>query len=206
MSEEKKPEAAEAAATEAAAPLAAAVLAVMAEVKGVEKSMNVGTGGSSYKGVSDRDVKIAIGRAMQRHGLVILPVAVEDSVTTDRWQETNQYGTKTKQQTTVSVKTKYKLIHAPSGECEILAGYGHGTDSQDKAAGKATTYALKYALLYTFLVPTGDIDDTDNDHSDDKDVPPVGKTAAPPADGPRPPKPAAKTQAAPPAAGGEWGW
>ena len=57
----------------------------------------------------------------------------------------------------------------------IVMGYGHGVDSQDKSAGKATTYALKYALLNTFLVPTGDIDDTDNTHSDTYDQPP--KTA-----------------------------
>ena len=31
----------------------------------------------------------------------------------------------------------------------------------DKSAGKATTYALKYALLYLFMVPTGKIDDAD---------------------------------------------
>jgi hypothetical protein len=52
-----------------------------------------------------------------------------------------------------------------------LSGYGHGVDSQDKGAGKATTYALKYTLLYLFLVPTGKIDDSDNDHSDNKEVP-----------------------------------
>ena len=46
-------------------------------------------------------------------------------------------------------------------------GYGHGIDSQDKAPGKATTYALKYALLYTFMVATGKIDDADSTHSDD---------------------------------------
>lgn len=58
-----------------------------------------------------------------------------------------------------------------SGEYLTISGYGHGVDTQDKGAGKATTYALKYALLYTFLVPTGKIDDTDKDHSEDKEVP-----------------------------------
>jgi hypothetical protein len=68
------------------------------------------------------------------------------------------------------VKTTYLLLHE-SGESMELQGYGHGVDSQDKGAGKATTYALKYTLLYTFLVPTGKIDDSDNDHSDNKEVP-----------------------------------
>jgi hypothetical protein len=70
-----------------------------------------------------------------------------------------------KQSVFTSVKTKYLLLHE-SGESIEISGYGHGVDSQDKAAGKATTYALKYALLYTFLVPTGKIDDADNENSD----------------------------------------
>ena len=42
-------------------------------------------------------------------------------------------------------------------------------DTQDKGAGKATTYALKNTLLNMFLIPTGV--DTDNTHSDEYDVP-----------------------------------
>ena len=66
------------------------------------------------------------------------------------------------------------LIHE-SGETLELCGYGHGIDSQDKSAGKATTYALKYCLLYTFLVPTGKIDDADTEHSNNIDVPKLNK-------------------------------
>jgi hypothetical protein len=151
--------------------LAKAVLAVMDEVKGVDKSMTVGSGNSSYKGVSDKDVKTAIGRSMQKHGLALLPIGIEDSVQVDRWEETNQYGTKQKQNVNVSVKTKYLLLHE-SGESQEVMGYGHGIDPQDKAAGKATTYALKNLMLYLFLVPTGTIDDTDTTHSDNIPTPP----------------------------------
>ena len=63
------------------------------------------------------------------------------------------------------------LVHAESGESIEFVGYGHGVDSQDKAAGKATTYALKNCLLYTFLTPVGKIDDTETTHSDQIDVP-----------------------------------
>jgi hypothetical protein len=152
--------------------IAKAIVAVMQVVKGVEKNTNVGTGSNSYKGVADKDVKIAIGEAMEKHGLSILPIGVEAKTTTDRWEETNQYGTKTKQSVFTEVETKYLLLHT-SGESIVIAGYGHGVDSQDKAAGKATTYALKNALLYAFMVPTGTIDDTDNEHSENKEVPPM---------------------------------
>jgi len=147
-----------------------AVLSVMEDVKGIDKTMNVGTGSSSYKGVSDKEVKKIIGSSMKKHGLVLFPTEINPKTTIERWEEVGQYGAKMKQSVFTEVTTKYLLCHE-SGECIELSGYGNGVDNQDKSAGKATTYALKYALLYTFLVPTGTIDDADNTHSDEAAVP-----------------------------------
>lgn len=145
-----------------------AILAVMKEVKGIDKSMTVGSGSYSYKGVSDKVVKETLQPAMIKHGLSIVPTNVDAKVTTDRWEEVGRQ----KQSTFTEVTTKYLLLHS-SGESIELAGYGHGVDNQDKGAGKATTYALKYALLYTFLIPTGKIDDADTTHSDEVEVPKI---------------------------------
>lgn len=150
-----------------------AILAVMSEVKSIEKTMDVGTGGSSYKGVSDKVVKEILQPVMVKHGLVIVPTEVNATEKIERWDETYNGNTKQKQSIFTEVRTKYLLVHQESGESIELAGYGHGVDSQDKGAGKATTYALKYALLYTFLIPTGKIDDADSEHSDDIEVPKV---------------------------------
>lgn len=149
---------------ERAGSLAEAIVRVMAEVHGVEKGMTVGDGRNSYKAVSDKDVKQTIRKAMIKHGLAIVPKAIHAESRVDRWEETNQYGTRSRQQVFVEAKTVYTLMHV-SGQTMDIEGYGHGVDPQDKAAGKATTYALKYALLYLFLVPTGDIDDADADPS-----------------------------------------
>jgi hypothetical protein len=147
--------------------LTLAVIKVMADVKGIEKNLTVGTGGSSYKGVADQDVKKIIGESMQNNGLVILPIGIDETTNVDSWDETGgQYGPKRKQSVFTKVTATYLLCHT-SGEYVEIKGYGHGVDSQDKSAGKATTYALKYALLYTFLVPTGKIDDADNTHSEE---------------------------------------
>jgi hypothetical protein len=151
-----------------------AILNVMKSVKNIDKSMTVGTGNNSYKGVADKDVKQIIGKAMEENGLAILPIGIESKVSIDRWEENTQYGNKTKQSAFTEVTTKYLLIHE-SGESEEIVGYGHGVDTQDKGAGKATTYALKYALLYAFMVPTGKIDDADNEHSDIKEIPQAPK-------------------------------
>lgn len=164
--------------------LAKAIIAVMKEVKGIEKSMVVGSGSMSYKGVPDQEVKKIIGEAMERNGLCILPIGVNAKTQIDRWEETSQYGNKIKQSVFTEATTRYLLLHT-SGESQILEGYGQGVDSQDKSAGKATTYALKYTLLYTFLVPTGKIDDADNTHSEQIETPQRKSTPTPPKEQPQ---------------------
>jgi hypothetical protein len=148
-----------------------AIANVMKDVKGIDKSMTVGEGRNAYKAVSDKDVKLTIGAAMQEHGLIMLPKSYDTNLTVDRWEQTDNYGTKMKQSVFVEAKCVYELIHVESGQSVDIPAYGHGIDTQDKAAGKATTYAMKTALLYAFLVPTGAIDDTDKEHSDNKPVP-----------------------------------
>lgn len=153
-----------------------AVINVMKEVKGMEKNSKVGTGNSSYNGTKDQDVKEIFNDALSRNGLAIFPSEIEEETRVDRWEEVDQWSKttpkamKTKQSVFTKVKAKYILAHE-SGETIELAGYGHGIDSQDKGAGKATTYALKNCLLYTFLTPVGKIDDTDTTHSNEIEKP-----------------------------------
>jgi len=154
--------------------LTEAVICVMKEVEGMEKNSRVGTGHSSYDGTRDADVKKAFNKAFVKNGLCIIPISLNDVTELERWTEESTYNgqvqKKNKQTVFTKVNTKYRLLHV-SGEWITLVGYGHGVDSQDKGAGKATTYALKNCLLYTFLTPVGKIDDTDTTHSNDIRVP-----------------------------------
>ena len=144
-----------------------AVLAVMEECKNVDKNLDVWTWRSSYKWVSDKDVKVLVGQSMRKHWLVIFPIKIEDDVeVTQREAKDNYWNTVVKKSYHTKVRVTYLLKHK-SGESQEIVGYWHGVDSQDKGAWKATTYALKYTLLYTFLVATGSIDDSDNTHSED---------------------------------------
>ena len=149
--------------------IAKAIIKVMSEVKGMEKNSRVGgNSNSAYDGTKDQDVKEVFNNALENAGLCIVPTSIEPKTQIDRWQATGYNGKPTtKQSVFTEVNTKYLLIHAESGESIELAGYGHGVDPQDKSAGKATTYALKNCLLYTFLTPVGKIDDTDLTHSKD---------------------------------------
>jgi len=146
--------------------LAKAVIAVMKEVKGMEKNSKVGSGNYGYNGTKDQDVKEVFNEALSKNGLCMMPIDIDDSTQVDRWEE----GGRSKQSIFTKVKVKYLLLH-DSGESIEIAGYGHGVDNQDKGAGKATTYAMKNALLYTFLTPVGKIDDTETTHSNDIEAP-----------------------------------
>ena len=156
--------------------LAQAVIEVMKAVKGMEKNSKVGgTSKNSYDGTKDQDVKEVFNRVLAENGLCILPIGIQEETKIDRWEQEEIWngksnGMKQKQSVFTKVTTKYLLLHT-SGESQELAGYGHGVDPQDKGAGKATTYALKNCLLYTFLTPVGKIDDTETTHSDDIDNP-----------------------------------
>ena len=142
--------------------LAKAVIAVMKEVKGMEKNSKVGSGNYGYNGTKDQDVKEVFNEALSKNGLCMMPIDIDDTTQVDRWDE----GGRSKQSIFTKVKVKYLLLHE-TGESLEIAGYGHGVDNQDKGAGKATTYAMKNALLYTFLTPVGKIDDTETTHSND---------------------------------------
>lgn len=154
--------------------IAQAINAVMDEVNWVAKNMTVWTWTNSYKWVSDKDVKQAIRESMIKNWLSILPNWVTSKIQIDRWEEVDQYSKstpkdmKTKQSIFTEVETKYILLHT-SWEFIELAWYGQWVDTQDKWAGKATTYSLKNTLLNMFLIPTWV--DTDDTHSDDLPMP-----------------------------------
>lgn len=143
--------------------IAEAIIKVRTEIKGLEKNMSVGSGSYGYKGISDYEVKKLIKPLLDKHGLIVYPSSIESKSQVSSWEDSNN---RRKQSVFTEVNTKYTILHT-SGESIEIAGYGHGVDTQDKGAGKATTYALKYAMLYTFFIPTGKIDDTDNTHSED---------------------------------------
>lgn len=64
-------------------------------------------------------------------------------------------------QTLLTLRFTWTLTDGETGETLSFQSIGTGSDSGDKAAYKAATGALKYALLTGFLIPTGD--DPEND-------------------------------------------
>lgn len=64
-------------------------------------------------------------------------------------------------QSLLTLRFTWTLTDGDSGETLSFQSVGTGADSGDKAAYKAATGALKYALLTGFLIPTGDDPEAD---------------------------------------------
>lgn len=54
-------------------------------------------------------------------------------------------------------------FHADDGSCVSSDCIGEGADLADKASNKSMSTALKYALMETFLIPTEDMSDPDEE-------------------------------------------
>lgn len=119
--------------------------AVMEEVSYIQKEKKAEM---RYSIVSHDAVTALLRPSIVQHGIVYHPVRLEF----------RQDGNRTEVGLTVrfaSIENSQDYIDVPS--------MGYGIDSQDKGPGKAISYAVKYALLKTFGLETGD--DPDNDQN-----------------------------------------
>ena len=77
------------------------------------------------------------------------------------------------------IKTVYRFLCIDNPDSFIdIESFADGVDSQDKAPGKAMTYADKYALLKAYKIITGD--DPDQNMSEDLKAKKRMQTAYPP--------------------------
>lgn len=119
--------------------------AVMTELDYLQKEKK---SGMQYSFVSHDKVTGAIRPLLVKHGIACWPAAMEVK------QEGNR--------TQLQCKVIFANIDDPADHIEVES-IGYGIDSQDKGPGKAISYAVKYAMLKTFALETGD--DPDNDQN-----------------------------------------
>lgn len=117
------------------------IKAVMDDIQYLAKDDQVSFGTTKYKAISEEKVTTAVRASMIKNGLVMYPET----------QDILREG----QITTVNVTYRMVNIDNPDEQIQI-ASSGQGSDTQDKGSGKAMTYAFKYALLRTFMIPTGE--------------------------------------------------
>lgn len=130
------------------------MLSISEEVGTVAKNLSVGWGSGQYKAVSEADVLAAIKPLETKYGIYSYPLGrrVIESGTL-----TNVVKGDEKRSLFLRVETTYRFVNAENPDEYIdITSYGDGVDSQDKAPGKAMTYADKYALLKAYKIQTGD--------------------------------------------------
>ena len=123
---------------------------VMKAIEYLTKDDKVEFGNTKYKAISEEKVTTAVRKELVKQGIVIIPIMQESTVTelirTDK--SVNQRA---------DVHTRYRIQNIDDVNDFIEAeSNGSGVDTQDKAVGKAMTYAYKYMLLRTFAIPTGE--------------------------------------------------
>lgn len=103
--------------------------------------------GMNYTIVSHDAVTAKVRPILHECGIVYYPVAMSASQDGNRTQ--------------VQMAVRFANIDEPADYIDVQS-LGYGIDAQDKGPGKAISYAIKYALLKTLGLETGDDPDTEN--------------------------------------------
>ncbi len=144
------------------------------ELTRVAKNLSVGVGNSSYKAVGEADVLAAIKPVEEKYRVYSYPYS-RNIVETNVLTSTSTYNGNVTEKNSLFLRleTTYRFVNIdnPSEYIDVVT-YGDGVDTQDKAPGKAMTYADKYALLKAYKVETGE----DPDQHKSEDLKKVQKT------------------------------
>lgn len=133
-------------------PVHTAWARVMADVQSISKGDERADVGGRYmfRGV-DRVVN-AVGPALRRHGVLVLPARIVDK----EYTETKTSGGKAMQDCTVTVEW---MIVGPAGDLlPPVQSVGQANDTGDKATAKAMSVAQRVLFLTALQIPTQDPD------------------------------------------------
>ncbi|GIF08707.1 ERF family protein [Actinoplanes siamensis] len=133
-------------------PVYVAFARVMADVQSVSKGdQRNDTGGRyAFRGV-DRVVN-AVGPALRRHGVLMLPTRILDL----EYRESRTTNNKVMQD--VTVKVQWTVVGPAGDMLPPLESAGQATDTSDKGTAKAISVAQRVLLLTSLQIPTQDPD------------------------------------------------
>jgi hypothetical protein len=142
------------------------MLGIMNDVQYIQKDKAT-TGGARYKYVSHDIVTAKIREAMVKWGVFLAPsfekieIIPPDPEKMSVLKTVQDGEVKLNFLVTIILKGTFHNVDNPS-DTVISYGVGMGIDPQDKATGKAYSYAYKYLLLKTFALETGDDPEADD--------------------------------------------
>ncbi len=139
------------------------------KIQTVTKKLKVGEGTKGeYKAVSEADVLNAVKPIEVELGIYSYPVD-RKLLKEERVTFKNKYGDT--ENFVIKLETTYRFVNVDKPDEFIdIKTYGDGVDSQDKAPGKAMTYADKYALLKAYKIGTGDDPDKNKSNKISEDT------------------------------------
>lgn len=143
------------------------MLAITNEIGTVAKNLEVGVGKSQYKAVGEADVLKAVKELEAKYNVYSYPSnrkVIDNSIMQTRKEYNGQVTEGNQLFMRIEVEYTFVNVEKPDEQIQIIS-YGDGIDTQDKAPGKAMTYADKYALLKAYKIVTGE--DPDQQHSPD---------------------------------------
>lgn len=127
-------------------PVHIAWIRVMRDVKAVRKDkvadIKTDKGGYRFNFRGIDQVLNAVGPALRRHGVMVLPVDVDVKQAGQRMRET-------------TVKVTYEIT-GPMGDTKRVASSGEGLDVGERGLAKALTTAYRNMLIVALTIPTDD--------------------------------------------------
>ena len=145
------------------------MLLITNEIETVSKNLKVQVNKTaSYNAVSERDILDAVKPIEFKYRVYSYPLSRKVIDNDILVKETEYQGQVTKTNSLyMRVETTYRFVNIDNvSEYIDITAYGDGIDTGDKAPGKATTYADKYALMKAYKISTGD--DPDKEASPEK--------------------------------------
>jgi len=138
------------------------IVAIMREIPAIGKDRKNTQQGYQFRGIDD--VYNLVHPIMAKHGVFMICEILSDT-SSERPAKSGGI------LITRSARIRYHFV-AEDGSSIATEVIGEGMDSGDKAANKALSIGQKYAVLQTFMIPTDDPKDPENDNPEPKPVDP----------------------------------
>lgn len=132
--------------------------AVMKKVEYIQKDKSVGSGSYAYMAVTHDNVTSLVRKHMVENG-IILTVSQTDAVFDER-EIVGSTPAKTRMYNGAYTVTFTNMDNKEDNIC--INVNAQAMDNGDKAPGKAMSYATKYAILKTFMIETGENEESRN--------------------------------------------
>jgi len=138
---------------------------VRKQVDYIQKNKAVSTGGGSYKAVTHDEVTGVIRHHLVEQGIICIPSLISSNIAIPLGKD-GAPSNMIRYEATYD----FRFVNADDPKDDLIIRMeAHAMDNQDKAPGKAISYAKKYAVLKLFEIETGE--DEESRHTEKGEFP-----------------------------------